>query len=160
MTDLIASAGYGVGGLAVITGAIVLIKSKTVSVNSAAGDELIDKLEKLRAADKEEFDNRLKKIEKQRNDCSKAIASLQGQIDVLKNIPLVDIAAALRNIAHSNDKIVRRLDKSAAVLVKDTKEVADAVQSVADIAAEDRDVLTNQTPKVRAQVNKIMKEKS
>ena len=83
----------------------------------------------LKAANKDLWD---KQVESQ-----KLMASLQGQIDILKSIPLVNIDTTLKQIstfnkslADSNNKILGTLEKSATLLVKDTKNAADKVEEV------------------------------
>ena len=65
------------------------------------------------------------------------LASLQGQIDVLKSIPLVNIDSTLKEIskfnktlAESNQQILNSLERSAAVLAENTKNAATAVKEV------------------------------
>lgn len=83
------------------------------------------------------------------------ISKMQGQIDVLKSIPLVNIDTTLQKIAEfneklsiSNDKIQQTNDKILATLTK-----------TAEINAEDRDVLTNQNKHIATEVDKRMDEK-
>ena len=124
----------GLGIVAIVGGGLIILFGRRSKENSLAGNELIDKLEKLRKADKEEFtkqqeidreefDKRLKLIESQRNECSNKIASLQGQIDVLKNVPLGNIDATLIEIRDS-------LKSSAVILAIDTKDVAEKAKEV------------------------------
>jgi predicted nuclease with TOPRIM domain len=63
--------------------------------------------------------------------------SMQGQLDVLKSIPLVNIDTTLKQIstlnqslAKSNSKILETLESSATLLIKDTKNAADKVEEV------------------------------
>lgn len=65
------------------------------------------------------------------------LASMQGQIDTLKSIPLQELAAyrikvdsELREIHNTNKRVLDRLEKSAIVLTKDTKDAALAVEQV------------------------------
>lgn len=69
----------------------------------------------------------------------KAIASMQGQIDVLKSIPLVNIDTTLKQIAsfnkdlaESNALILKSLQKSATSLSDSTRDTAAAVKQVKD----------------------------
>jgi len=52
------------------------------------------------------------------------LASLQGQIDVLKSIPLSSIDTTLKEMSNTNSKILETLQSSATALVKDTKAAA------------------------------------
>ena len=58
------------------------------------------------------------------------LASLQGQIDVLKSIPLSSIDTTLKEMSNTNSKILETLQSSATALVKDTKAAAKAVEQV------------------------------
>lgn len=71
------------------------------------------------------------------NEGIATLASMQGQIDVLKSIPLVNIDITLKEIAkfnklqsESNAKILATLEASAATLAKDTAHAADAAEEV------------------------------
>ena|SRR3990167_3152557 len=74
------------------------------------------------------------------DDNARAISDLQGQIKILKSIPLAEIASGLKAVGTSNAAILRSLKKTAV------------------IAAEDRDVLTNQNKHIRDEVKRITKE--
>ena len=65
------------------------------------------------------------------------ISQLQGQIDVLKEVPLVNIDITLKEISKFNKslmdintKILNRLDSDAVILSRDTKTAATAVEHV------------------------------
>ena len=75
-------------------------------------------------------------------------AKIQGQIDVLKSIPLVNIDTTLKEIAKFN-----------ANLTEINTKILRQLQSTAAIAEEDRDVLTNQNKHIRDEVNKMKKSK-
>ena len=113
--------GLGIVGL--IGGGVATVFSRTARVNSNASKELIDSLEKLRLVDRENFDNRLKSLEEQHIEDAKKQSSLQGQIDILKNIPLGNIDATLIEIRDT-------LKSSAVVLALDTTAAASAAQEV------------------------------
>jgi hypothetical protein len=55
---------------------------------------------------------------------------MQGQLDVLKSIPLNSIDISLRELAKTNSMILSTLKDSATTLVKDTKEAKSAVRHV------------------------------
>jgi len=72
------------------------------------------------------------------------LSSMQGQIDVLKSIPLVNIDATLKSIADfnqtlskTNAKILERLELSAKILKQDTANAATAVTGVRDDLKQD-----------------------
>lgn len=65
------------------------------------------------------------------------ISALQGQIDVLKEVPLVNIDNTLKELSKFNKglmdiniKILERLDNDAVVLARNTKSSASAVEHV------------------------------
>lgn len=85
--------------------------------------------DELKIANKELLDKHTENI--------KTLATMQGQIDVLKSIPLVNIDTTLKEIAHfnkslalSNEKILHTLETSATILAEDTKAAARAVKEV------------------------------
>lgn len=83
-------------------------------------------------------------LEDKYNESLKQAASMQGQIDILKSIPLVNIDTTLKQIADfnkqtseavkglagSNKEILQTLKSSAATLVKDTRAAASAAEDV------------------------------
>ena len=69
------------------------------------------------------------------------------------------LAKATISTAKSNEQILHNLEASTVTLKKKDKDRADAVNAVRVIAAEDRDVLTNQNKHIRTEVKKIMKDK-
>lgn len=132
--------GLGVAGL--VGGGLIVLFGRRSKENSSASTELIDKLEKLRLVDKEDFNGRLKSMEQQRNDCSNKIAGLQGQIDVLKNIPLGNIDSTLVEIRDT-------LKSSAVVLALDTKDVADKAKEVKTTLSKEGTAVANTAEIVR-----------
>ena len=75
------------------------------------------------------------------------IGKQAGQIEVLKSIPLVNIDTTLQEIAKFNK-----------VLADSNTLILERLNATADIAAEDRDVLTNQNLHIKKEVKKIMDE--
>jgi hypothetical protein len=85
----------------------------------------------------------------------KALSTMQGQIDVLKSIPLVNIDSTLQKIADANSSLAK-----SNIQIKNTnKKILDRLEGTAEIAAEDRDVLTNQNKHIRTEVDKVLKGK-
>jgi len=79
----------------------------------------------------------LERIEKENKIKDQQIASLQGQVNVLKEVPLVNIDTTLKEISKFNQslmaintKILDRLNSDAIVLARDTKSAASAVEHV------------------------------
>lgn len=95
---------------------------------------------------KEEVGQMTAKNEQDRNDAQakheenlKQLNQMQGQIDVLQKIPLVNIDATLKKIADANSSLAISNNQ-----IKDTnKKILDRLEATADIAEEDRDVLTD-----------------
>lgn len=91
----------------------------------------------LKIANKELLDKHAENVAK--------LGSLQGQIDVLKSIPLVNIDTTLKEIskfnqslAESNQKILTSLEHSASILAENTAKAADKVEHVkTDLESDD-----------------------
>lgn len=78
-----------------------------------------------------------KDLTEKHDQALKQLAQLQGQVDVLKSVPLTNIDTTLKSIAEfnksladSNNKILHRLEKSAVVLAENTKREVKAVKMV------------------------------
>jgi hypothetical protein len=119
--DPIAIIGY----ISLVVGAILSLASRIPKQTIANQKELIDTYEKRLKAleDQTEVDR------KQHIENVKAIAELQGQIRVYKELPLQEMASAMqeisqvnKTIAASNQLILERLDKSAITLAHDRVE--------------------------------------
>ncbi len=93
----------------------------------------------LKEENKELKDHRATNIEK--------LASMQAQIDIIKDIPLTHIDVTLKELAKFNGAIATSNEKILAQL-----------KMTAEIAEEDRDVLTNQNKHIRDEVKKISEE--
>lgn len=136
------------GVTGIVVGGYVASKSVYSKENGAAATELIANLQKLRETDKAEFMRRIKALENRHaederlhNENSKAIADLQGQLKTYKELPLVTLADGIKEVAASNKEILAQL------------------RETATIAAEDRDVLTNQNLHIKTEVRKEMDKK-
>ena len=91
--------------------------------------------------------DRIANLEKQREvdtnlhgENTKAIARLQGQIDLYKELPLRELAEGIKYNNEISNKIL------------------DTLKTTAKINAEDRDVLTNQNLHIKTEVHKIMEQ--
>lgn len=97
-----------VGYLALVVGAVLILKSKIKT------DNLRDLQTRVEILEKEREDARTQHLENQ-----KAISNLEGQLATYKEIPLTSIAKSLEvlpRIAESSDKILGRLDRSASIV--------------------------------------------
>ena len=99
--------------------------------------KILKETNELLKAQNEELRVANRELDLQHDVNSKAIASLQGQIDVLKSIPLVNIDATLKqlaqfneSLARTNKKILDRLNNDAIILAKDTRAAAVKVAEV------------------------------
>ena len=120
--DMVPIIGYGAGvfGLiAVVTSAFIVVKGTTAKTTIDQQKELIDVL----TASKAEQKSQISELTAQHIEAMKAISNLQGQIDVLKSIPLVNIDTTLKEIVkfnkvltESNAKILSTLQTSATTL--------------------------------------------
>jgi fructose-1,6-bisphosphatase/sedoheptulose 1,7-bisphosphatase-like protein len=61
---------------------------------------------------------------------TKEMGIMHGQIDVLKSIPLVNIDSTLQRLAETNGQILKTLQHSATQLTTDTASAASAVKKV------------------------------
>lgn len=93
--SLIGYIAGAVGFLAVIASAIVVTRSATSKQTIDSQKDLIDTLIKGKDEQKDQIADLLGK----HIESTKAIAGLQGQVDVLKNIPLKEISGDLKSIS-------------------------------------------------------------
>lgn len=114
-------------------GGLVILFSSRSKENNKASSELIANLTKLRETDKEDFNKRIKALEDQRVDDIKAIADLQGQVKVYKELPLRELAEGIKQVASSNEKILNELQKTAVFAAEDREST---MQGTAEVALE------------------------
>lgn len=93
--DYLGWAGSVFGLVALITGAVMIIRSTATKTTIIQQKELIDILN----ASRDEQRVQIQDLNEKHIESSKAIAGLQGQVDVLKNIPLKEISADMKSIA-------------------------------------------------------------
>jgi len=158
MTSITTLVLDSLGIVALVGGGLTVLFSGRNKENNSASTELIDKLEKLRSADREEFSKqqkadrdefsaRIKVLEVQHVEDAKKQASLQGQIDILKNIPLGNIDATLVEIRDT-------LKSSAIVLALDTKDAALAAKEVKSTLSKDNTAVADAATIVKLTLNK------
>ena len=75
------------------------------------------------------------------------LSGMQEQINMIKDIPLTHIDVTLKELARFNKAIVESNNK-----------IYQQLKMTAQIAEEDRDVLTNSNKHIRDEVNKISRE--
>lgn len=123
-----------IAGIVFVGGVIVYSRSRIPQQTVKNLQQLTDSYEKrIKALEDELKDNhqiQLKNVA--------AIGDLQGQVKVYKELPLQELADGIKQVSKSNVQILQELQKTAS------------------IAAEDRDVLTNQNAHIRTEVTKIM----
>lgn len=83
------------GLIAVIASAVVITRSTTTKTTIESQKELIDTL----LLGKEEQKDQINDLMQKHIESSKAISGLQGQVDVLKDIPLREISGDMKKIA-------------------------------------------------------------
>lgn len=83
------------GLIAVIASAMVVTKATTSRQTIDSQKDLIDTLIK----GKDEQKGQIQDLHEKHIESTKAIAGLQGQVDVLKNIPLKEISSDLKSIS-------------------------------------------------------------
>ena len=109
--------------LAVLVGNIYyVIRSKNTKIQK----EEIEELRKVANQNQENF----KHCQDDHKESQKDIHRLQGQVEILKDIPLKEINLGIMHIVETNSKILKTLRASAATLRKDTKAAKTAVRTV------------------------------
>lgn len=96
--------GYIAGALGLagsISAAIVMVRSTASKQTIDSQRELIDTLSK----GKQEQKDQILDLQQKHISSTKAIAELQGQLTVLKNVPLQQIADDMKSIASQMDSI-------------------------------------------------------
>lgn len=135
-----------------LTAAIAVIVGAVLMIFSRIPRRTIDEQEKLiKALESRISDLEKSHIQDQNNhlESVKAIADLQGQIKVYKELPLTDIATAMKDMNIANKEIA-----------KNNKLILQTLQHSAVIAAEDRDFVTpNQTIEEQTVVHQIVESK-
>lgn len=135
-----------------LTAAIAVIVGAVLMILSRIPRRTIDEQEKLIKA----LEGRISDLEKshiqdQNNhlESVKAIADLQGQIKVYKELPLTDIATAMKDMNIANKEIA-----------KNNKLILQTLRHSAAIAAGDRGFVTpNQTIEEQTVVHQIVESK-
>lgn len=107
------------------------------------------------------YEKRIKALEEEIKENHKvqlenvaAISDLQGQIKVYKELPLQQLADGLKETVMVNKENAAVNKENAAI----SRQILEQLQSTAQIAAEDRDVLTNQNKHIKTEVHKIINE--
>jgi hypothetical protein len=109
---LIGHIAGALGFVATLVAAVVVVRSSATKQTIVSQKELIDTL----IAGKEEQKGQIADLHSKYNESTKAIAALQRQVDILKNIPLKEISGDLsaitkemRGIANTQHQIVQIL---------------------------------------------------
>lgn len=74
---------------------------------------------KLLRGELKETKDAVDRCERKHIESEHSVANLQGQIDVLKNVPLASIDASLQGLATSNQQILTTLNNSALIAATD-----------------------------------------
>lgn len=136
--------------ITLIGGTVLYVKARIPQQNVKNLTALTDTYEKrIRALEdelKENHNLQLKNVA--------AISDLQGQVKVYKELPLQDLADGI-NLVSENLKEVVKISQENAI---SNKAILQQLQQTASIAAEDRDVLTNQNLHIKTEVLKEMQK--
>ena len=136
--------------ITLIGGTVLYVKARIPQQNVKNLTALTDTYEKrIRALEdelKENHNLQLKNVA--------AISDLQGQVKVYKELPLQDLADGI-NLVSENLKEVVKISQENAI---SNKAILQQLQQTASIAAEDRDVLTNQNLHIKTEVLKEMRK--
>ena len=114
--DYLGLAGAIFGVAAIITGAVVIVRGTTSKETVSNQKELIATL----LAGKQEQKEQIADLQQKHIDSSKAIAGLQGQVDVLKNIPLKEISSDLKSISGGMNSLSKNQEKIVQMLSSNT----------------------------------------
>jgi phage I-like protein len=106
-----------VGFIATTVAAYLVTKSTTTKVTIESQKELINTL----IAGKDEQKDQIAELHNKHAESVKAIGNLQGQIDILKNIPLKEIAADLNQLSKDQKIIAQETTKIASESGKTAK---------------------------------------
>lgn len=131
--SILALVGYiagVVGFIATIVAAYLVTKSTTTKVTIESQKELINTL----VAGKDEQKEQIAQLHDKHAESVKAIGNLQGQIDVLKNIPLKEIAADLHQLSKDQKTIATETTKIATETGKTTKTQKDILDLMPKLA--------------------------
>ena len=125
-----------------IGGSILYARNRIPQQNVKQLTSLTNTYEKrIKALEDEIKSNHLQQL-----DNVRAIADLQGQVKVYKELPLRELADGIKEIVNISKK---NAESNRAILKQ--------LQSTAGIAAEDRDVLANSNKHIRTEVHKIIR---
>ncbi len=107
------------GYLALVVGAVLVLRSRVKTEN------LKDLKERVEILEKEREYARTQHIENQ-----KAIANLEGQLATYREIPLKSIAHSLDELSISNGRILKVLDNSSIIAAKDRDTLLNPEQNI------------------------------
>lgn len=139
-------------GIGLIGGVLLYLKGhvpqQTIKNLEAANDSYV-KLDATRQKSIEALEQKVKEVidkhTAEKLEWTKAISDLQGQIKVYKELPLRELADGIAKVVEiSKDN------------AKSNLEILGELKKTSIIAAEDRDVLTNQNLHIRTEVNKVI----
>jgi len=115
-----------IAGIVLIGGIVVYSRGRVPQQTIKNQAILIDTYEKRLLA----LEEKTKEDAKMHTDNAKAIARLQGQVDLYKELPLRELADGIGKIVNTNAQILATLQSSATTLIKDTTETATHVREV------------------------------
>lgn len=98
---------------AIVTAAVVVIRSTTSKETVSNQKELIATLQ----AGKQEQKDQIADLQNKHIESMKAISGLQGQVDVLKNIPLKEISSDLKSISGGMNSLSVNQEKIVQMLI-------------------------------------------
>lgn len=93
------------GIISLLSGAFLITRSKSLSLNIAHQKDLIDTLMNQREEDRKKIDD----LEHQHNENKTKIDELEKQVDTFKNLPLAETAETLKEILITQREILKLL---------------------------------------------------
>lgn len=82
------------------------------------------------SAQHEDSKQEIAEVRKEMKQNAKERDELRGEVNLLKEIPLIEIRDGIKSISKTNGKILDQLKNSATILVKDTQDTKNAVSAV------------------------------
>jgi hypothetical protein len=149
-TNVVSDVFYVLSVLCLIGGAVLVLKSRIPQLTIKNLEQLNNTYEKRITA----LETKLKEDAQLHVSNAKAIANLQGQIKIYKELPLQELATGIDKVSENLLQVVS-ISKDNAT---SNQKILETLRATSIINAEDRDVLTNQNKHIRDEVHKEMKK--
>ena len=122
-SDIVTGTSYAVAVIVIIVAGIVTYRANRSSISTEEYEKLADAQEK-----------RIKFLEDGQKEYKTRIDYLEGQVNVLKNLPLKELADAQKALVSNQEKIVNMLDANRLFYSKYIKEIPKQVVKLQTVA--------------------------